>query len=256
MTDRLLEPELPEASYHANRSHVSASWLKTLATKTPAHLRADLDGERKETDAMFEGSLLHRFILEPERAQGLYVPVARRTAKVKEELAADGKIPALQRQIDLGNAIAERIWAHPTAAKLIAGANHIECSVFWREPATGTPCKARADVLGEVCMDLKSTKDASPPKKGKPFSGFGKQVGIQRYDLQAAHYAEGFGVPFGWIAFEKEPPYAVGVYFPSTAMKERAFTDRAALLKQYRECVESNHWPAYSDEPVELELPA
>src|SRR5882724_5723668 len=69
MTETDLGPgihSLPAERYFA-AAGVSKSMLDILADKTPAHLKAYLEGEReKETAAMQFGTVLHRALLEPD----------------------------------------------------------------------------------------------------------------------------------------------------------------------------------------------
>src|SRR5712675_1436141 len=75
MTETDLGPgihSLPAERYFA-AAGVSKSMLDILADKTPAHLKAYIEGERdKETAAMQFGTVLHRALLEPDNFSGAF----------------------------------------------------------------------------------------------------------------------------------------------------------------------------------------
>src|SRR6266436_6855013 len=79
---------LPAERYFASAG-VSKSMLDILADKTPAHLKAYLEGEReKETAAMQFGTVLHRALLEPDTFNdGFHIRPAGMKFTTKEGIA-------------------------------------------------------------------------------------------------------------------------------------------------------------------------
>jgi hypothetical protein len=151
-------------------------------------------------------------------------------------------------------------------AVAIAGAvrNHARASLYLK---TGGPevtlswqlgtfdCKGRADWIGEVVADVKSTRDASP----KAFAWSCYKYG---YFGQAAWYSDGHflatGVrkPFVFIAVEKTPPYVVQVYRVPEHVLLAGREQYLGLLGRLDYCVKNNFWGGYSEaEELDLELP-
>lgn len=241
--------DVPAEEYHAHPA-ISKSKMQLLIEKTPRHYYAAHeagDVELKTTSAMAFGSLFHTAILEPDLLDELYLSCDRRTPTAKKQAAEEGKMLVLAKELELCRRMADSVFAHPSAAKLVEQATLIEGSAFWADPKTGIECKARPDMVLPamgVVVDLKSTVCAS-------FDDFFKQARRLGYHRQAAHYlagcnAVGVGVDtFVFIAVEKEPPYAVAVY-EAQGLDEGA-ADIAYALRTIKECRESGRWPCYSN---------
>ena len=68
----MIEQELSNAQYHADREYVSKTWLDKI-NRSPAHLKAYLDGFSSfQSPAMALGSLVHEAVLEPELFESKY----------------------------------------------------------------------------------------------------------------------------------------------------------------------------------------
>jgi len=102
-------------------------------------------------------------------------------------------------------------------------------------------------------VDLKSTQDAS--------EHFAKSCANYGYHRQAAMYLDGLRTlgldaeHFIFVAAEKAPPYAVGVYELDYDAIERGRDLYRADLELLARCMERDEWPAYSPELVTLSLP-
>ncbi len=127
--------------------------------------------------------------------------------------------------------------------------------MFVEDPDTGLQLKCRADFLtGNSDVDLKTCQDASP-------AGFGKAVANFGYDIQAAMTLDicallGLGIEHViFVAVEKEPPFAVGVYELDTRALEVGRNKYRRLLNRYLQCVATETWPAYSANVEYLSLP-
>jgi exodeoxyribonuclease VIII len=90
--------------------------------------------------------------------------------------------------------------------------------------------------------------------------GFKKSIKTYSYDLQNVHYdwlLKNAGKEvnkFYFLAVEKEPPFAVGVYFINDKSLIKACNSWDFAIKRFAVCQTSGVYPAYSDEPVELNL--
>lgn len=133
-----------------------------------------------------------------------------------------------------------------------------ELSVYWNDPVTGVLCRCRPDWWREddLIIDLKSTEDASP-------EGFAKSIANWRYDVQHPFYLDGIRQATGrtpkgfvFIAVEKKPPYAVGVYILDTESVELGRAKYREALRTFAECQRTNTWPGYGDKAQVISLPA
>lgn len=159
-------------------------------------------------------------------------------------------------EYDEAQKIAASVRAHPAASKLLQEGD-AEVSFFWDDPDTGYPCKSRADFVNSMgyIVDLKTTQDASE-------SEFGRSIGKFGYHRQNAMYMDGYEAVtgerakgFAFIAVEKKPPYAVGVYLLDDESEDKGRDEYKGLLSKFSECQKSGEWPGYSDQVCTIELP-
>ena len=242
------------AAYHADRALGSTS-LKTLATKTPAHYKHDLE-HPKSSDAFDLGTVVHSLILEGDESGVEVWDFPAWTTKVakesREESRVAGKIPLLTKDWEQVKAMRDAVMAHPGARFLFS--NHLaEQSVFWEEDGLMLKCRPDAWKPGTL-IDLKTARDANPNTFGKTAHEYG-------YHQSAAHYIDGVkaatgeDLPFHFVLVEKTEPYLVSVVELDVEAVNlgRQLNDRAKRI--YRECVESGNWPGYpSGELVSLPM--
>lgn len=244
--------------YHADRSAVSKSWLDRI-DRSPAHLKAYLDGYQHETPAMLFGRLVHCAVLEPDllEQQFAVIPdsINRRTKAGKEEFAAwesEHQHHTIVTAADIDKAMKMRdAVSRNKAACALLGKGDPEQTVVWIDPDTGEKCKARADWLRDsLIVDVKTTQDARP-------DAFARSIANYRYDVQIAHYGDGFERErFVFIAVEKEPPYAVAVYAADDIIRARGKRARRHNMETYAQCRANNHWPGYDEVIQPIQLPA
>lgn len=152
----------------------------------------------------------------------------------------------------------EAVMAHPAANRLLTSVpGKAEISFYWNDAKTGEVCRMRPDWLREddLIVDLKSCEDAS-------LDGFAKSVANWRYDVQDAFYSDGFEAVTGrkprgfvFIAVEKKPPYAVGVYILDAETKEIGRAQYREDLDKFAECKANDNWPGYGDTIQKLNMP-
>lgn len=252
----MIEYNFPQQAYFDNVG-ISNSGLGLIA-KSPAHYQASLQMTRKQTPALQLGSAVHCAVLEPEEFGKRYA-LAEFDRRTKEGKAA------YQEMLDNGQeglsadmymqviGIQKAVMTHPLAKELLSGGDS-EVSCF--QVIDGTHTKARADYLRKdgIIVDLKTTQDASP-------EGFAKSIADFGYYRQAAWYMSLFGreMPvdsFIFVAVEKEPPFAIGVYTLSEEALERGQNEIWKLFEIYQECLQSGDWYGYPNEIKTLDLPA
>lgn len=152
----------------------------------------------------------------------------------------------------------EAVMNHPAANRLLTSVpGKAEISFYWNDAKTGEVCRMRPDWLREddLIVDLKSCEDAS-------LDGFAKSVANWRYDVQDAFYSDGFEAVTGrkpkgfvFIAVEKKPPYAVGVYILDAETKEIGRAQYREDLDKFAECKAKDVWPGYGDAIQKLNMP-
>src|SRR5882724_3996910 len=263
MTETDLGPgihSLPAERYFA-AAGVSKSMLDILADKTPAHLKAYLEGEReKETAAMQFGTVLHRALLEPETYVGsFYVRPPGMKFTTKEGIAwqhehRDRPILTDLECSQIVHMVAS-VYTHPFAKRLLAGGLP-EQSIFVIDDKD-TLRKSRLDMLtkGNVIPDIKTTESAS-------LDNFERNISKYRWHVQAAYYIDNCKLAgidkttFFFVCVEKSPPYAVRCL---QLIDEAIAIGRTLYqrdLQIYRNCVDSGDWPAWETGFAEAGLPA
>ncbi|WP_223621208.1 PD-(D/E)XK nuclease-like domain-containing protein [Lysobacter sp. ESA13C] len=259
--------DVPEAEYHRRELGVaSATVLKMLREKTPAHYRAWLDAAAEaDTPSLLFGRAYHCRVLQPEVYARTYavMPAFGDMRSSTSRGRRDAWLDQHPGMLFLSADDSERIEAmhaalsrHPLAAGIFAE-GHAEVTMRWTDPETSVECKARHDWFrpAELVADLKSTDDAGP-------AAFARSVDRYGYHLQHAHYIEGAiacgeAVPnFLIVAQEKEPPYLVAVYQIDAAAELRGYELRARGLQTLRHCLDTDTWPGHAPGITELSLPA
>lgn len=157
------------------------------------------------------------------------------------------------------HAMRDAVHNHPAAHALLTGVpGEAEKSVYWIDPTTGVLCRCRPDWWrdDDVLVDVKTTDDASP-------EGFAKSMANWRYDVQAPYYMDGVKLATGrdvkafvFIAVEKKPPYAVGVYVLDSDSLALGRAQYQNDLRVYAECLANDNWPGYGDKIQTINMPA
>jgi len=248
----IIKNNLSNAEYHDHEA-ISNS-LITKILKSPAHAKAYLDGFKETTPAMAFGSAFHSCVLEPEKFNEDYAVFEGDKRKKEdkarfEEMVASGKTIITADDFNTITNMATAINDHDIARALLANGLP-EQSVFWTDKITGMECKCRPDWWdNDTLVDLKTTDDASP-------SGFARSVATYGYHTQAAHYMAGTGASrFVFIAVEKKPPYAIGVYVLDDVALDEGWRKVVHAIGYWKACCEIGTYPSYQDEIVTLSLP-
>lgn len=253
---------MPADQYHASAA-LSSSGIKKLL-RSPAHYVVERTKAAEPSEAMRIGTAVHTLLLEPARAGEVVEMPAfnNRTAAGREErdawLAAHAGYQAFDADTlaRIRTAVAAAR-AHPGASLLLSD-GVAERSVFWRDAAEGIECRARFDwhrADGGI-VDVKTTRDASAAEFSRAIASFG-------YAISAAHYWNGAEAalnaspPFwAFVAVEVEPPFGVACYVLDAASIRVGMRHCARAYRLFRECLQSNTWPAYPAEILPISLPA
>jgi len=252
-------PDMTNDEYHAAEG-VSKSHLDEVGI-TPAHYFARyLDPEREEeekTPALIIGDAIHKAVLEPDLFEARFVArpkgIDGRTNAGKAQLAelyAEAGDRTILGTDDYKTAVKVRdaVHRHPLAAGLFREGSAEE-TFFANDARTGALVKCRCDYFRpthSMIVDLKTTESASE-------ENFARSAGRYLYDVQAAWYPDVIESLYGevietfvFVAIEKSPPYAVGVYYlePEDIQIGREIAHRN--LDMIIKCRETNFWPDYA----------
>lgn len=235
--------------------------------QSPAHLQAYLEGGDKDTAAKLIGRATHCALLEPHDFEKRYAigPEERRSNADKS------KFVELEMRYGPGHVlrpaefeqclrIRDGVYRYESARGLLEGRGETELSIAWIDPDTGLLCKARIDKMaydlaGGAMVDLKSTTDASK-------QAFASTIWDYKYHCQGALYLGGSfelqiaAQHYVILAYEKEPPYGVGVYRVDEGTLSAGETEVRPLLALYNECRTKNEWPGYPDKVDDIALPS
>lgn len=283
-------PDVAPAIYHAwdAASHSRLSQLR----RTPAHLRAYLEGELKETPALLLGRAIHTAVLEPDDFAGRYtlgeqcaaiVGTGERKGKRcsndglllhkrigwvcgvhgKDESAVSAPpgtvITVDQHQTCVG--VRDSIYRHAAARGLVTGSGQAELSITWKDASSGADVKARLDryspdLPGGAIVDLKTCEDASEDAFMRSIFKFGYYRQGPLY-LDGAHARRLPIRHFVFIAVEKRPPYAVATYRLLDSVLKVGREHYQPLLVRWAELQQTprEQWPGYPHGVRDIGLP-
>lgn len=259
--------ELSNKDYHESAG-ISKSGITLLLDSPQKYKARYIDGLKQETTpAMTIGSATHTAVFEPHLfgAEYAVAPKCDKRTKIGKEIFEQFSMTTGNRTIitedDAAkiNAIRDAVRNHPKAGPLVSDEqNAIENSIYCEDPETGLLIKVRPDCIQEhreVIIDLKTTTNSS-------YGAFSKACFDLTYYIQAGMYLyaaklHGLGVTnFIFIVVEKDPPYAIGIYWADKRMIELGYDEFRRGMKIYAECLSSGVWPGYNnDQIVEISLP-
>lgn len=241
--------DMDENIYHARRE-MSSHDLMIFKKNIERFRWQKTKGSEPPTAAMELGSAIHAAVLTPEIFEKEYIfdsPVNPKTGnpfgrdtKAFAEWRSEIDPLGLKRIInprdkELIDGIKASVESHEIARELLRDTIR-EASVF--RNLCGVECRARIDAYkaGSHIVDLKTTAN---------ITDFTDAAAKFNYVLQAAFYSLMLDIDDVFlIAVEKEPPYTVCVVQITEDTLRFAKSDIRATLNRYKECVESNTWPA------------
>lgn len=176
----------------------------------------------------------------------------------KEQARAEGKVPLLQKDWAVVEAMAKALLEHPWASQLLHPDSGVaEQSMFWQDDRTGVWRRGRLDWLPHtngsrlIVPDYKTAASADPESFAKSAANYG-------YHQQKAWYEDGLaalGYPdpvLVFIAQEKEPPYLVSVVELDTNATTIGHHLNREAVDLYATCTATDTWPGYTDTDVAL----
>ncbi len=208
--------DIPAEQYHALDA-ASAGKLKSMAIRKPLHALYEWT-HFKETPAMWEGTVMHHFFLQPDVFSSRHHVADSCCAILKSgnrkgmACGSPGKSRDEQGYWSCGThsdgeedpdaitpELYDRLKAVRSEVYRVAGGIlepeglQTEVSLIWKDADTGLLCKARIDLLRFdefLAGDFKKVQNAD-------VHAFTRTIYERRYDIQAAHYDAGLVALFG-----------------------------------------------------------
>lgn len=265
---------------YCKRDGVNASLLcELLPPKTPQHFKAWLDGERKDTDDMLVGRLLHAVALDGFGLESIChiqpKDMKLNTVEGKAWKAAhsDKEIVKEKRAeniVGMFNALKSHIYIQDALA-----VSDKEVSVFHRDELFNVTRKIRLDILpratfqeldfdGEVIGKYRPLLDLKKCRSAAEWD-FSKQIWERHYHVRAAYYLDTYNAAFPndqrnafvLIAIEEEYPHCIALHKLNigSAEIEQGRKEYQRALKLFIECSQKNDWPGYYPQPRPISLP-
>lgn len=260
--------DIPEADYHRDPvpgGSLSSTTARHLLSMTPAAVRYEMDHPPAHKDAWDLGSVFHGLVLgRGGRAQ--VFPGPWNTNKIKAEIAdarAAGLVPLTPAKLETAKAMAAAVAEHPIAGPLFQAKHGVaEQTIVSTHERTGTPQRSMIDwidldpKLPPLIVDLKSTKDVSP-------YGIWKAVKEYRYHQQDPFYRAQVAslghdpaeVGFVFVFVDSAPPHQVNVAKLTDEYLAKGWEHNEQAIDLWVRCTETDTWPEYPAEIVEIEMP-
>lgn len=231
------------------------------------------DGYQTKSDAMILGSGIHCLLLEPEQFTARFAVVpgfhldprnsksngeasqSKATsfykgavAEFKEKNANKEFIDADQYNTALSAITAIR--SHHIAAGII---EDCEKEVVLTGELFGLPMKGRADLVGDVLADVKTTRDAAAFPFGRMFVNlhYGFRMAIYR---ELVRQTTGRELDVLMIAQETSGDFDTAVYRVPDIVLDNALGQVETIIRRYQSCLESGVWPGVDGGAGVLEL--
>jgi hypothetical protein len=203
--------------------------------------------EKKETDAMIFGSMVHCLILEPNEFENRYFILedteicsqiggakpratnAYKEWKSEQESKAGERTIISKEDFEAANYMALNVKYNRAASRVLNQATEHEKNIEWELKNF----KFRGIIDGEgedIIFDLKSCADASPRK-------FQRTIIDMDYHLQAALYLKGVGVKKRYFIIAMDKNNGVSVHELSDSLIEHAMNEIESLLDKFNECI-------------------
>lgn len=265
--------DVREDRYHADLvtdgPTLSSSIAHLLCVRSPlhawtAHPRLNPNWQADDSDRFDLGTAAHRILLEGSE-RGLVIIDAddyrKKDAQNDRDLArAQGQTPLLKknydRVVEMVDAARAQLRVHHAQPPLLTDGKP-ERTIVWEEP-NGVKCRALVDWLRDdlaAIDDLKTTaKSADPAAYARALFSVGGDVQVAFY-LRGVERLTGVRPEWRWIVVENTPPYALSVVAPTPGIIELGHRKVERAITLWRDCLETDVWPAYPTDVCYAELP-
>ena len=251
--------DMPEEQYHAHPALSFSAAKKLLHPSCPAIFRHAMDNPQPRKREFDLGHAAHKVVLGEGSELHVVDADSYRTKKAQEErdaAYARGDIPVLPHEFDQVQAMAAQVRAHAVAGPLFAEDGLAEQSLFWTDPETGVPCRARLDWLSHRIGDYKTSTSAEPGHIARKVDDFGYYMQADWYLSGAIHLDLVAPDAEFWFVFQdKNPPYLVTVVELDDVALKIGHERNQQAREIYRDCLKSGVWPGYSNTIERVSLP-
>jgi hypothetical protein len=256
----------PEVKSYHDHPAISASKLKKIACGTDIDYWAAYEDPNRmpmvPSDAMRQGSLVDCLITEPQNFDRKYVvaPKCDRRTKAGKETWAEAQDLARSRCADLipedwhhtAKLIADNLVNGPITSKYLQGKG--QEPHFWHDKDHDIECRYLPDMEDPsegLLLDLKKSRSANP-------AHFSRQAYSLGYDIQVAHYAEGYKDRYGeypkqivLLAYEWAWPFNWSLNVVSEELLEEGRRRREEAICRIKECRGINEWSSWGVHTME-----
>lgn len=230
---------------------VRFSRLKLLA-QSAAHYADACQDDREETLSMRLGSGVHALVL----GTPVVVFDGVRRGKAWDAFSAEhaGELILSEREHADASAIADAVRRSTLASRIICGDGLVrEQRIEWRW--LGRHCAGTPDVVGPgFVADLKTTRDAEPGRFTRDAIRAGYHAQLAWYGLGLEQLGERRPDDLYVVAVENKRPHCVTVL--RLTDEARAAGERLCIawMERLAVAIEANHWGAYSESIVPLDV--
>jgi len=226
--------------------------------KSPHFFKHNIENPGGRSKALDDGSAIHCFALEPDLYSQHFAEWEGefRTKESKEWRKArldEGKIVVKSKDIGYLKVMGELLYSGLDLSDIPS--DRKEIAVFGE--INGIPCKAKADFLDNdgFLWDIKTTRELKVQtyEDGSVW----RDMVTYGYHIQAMWYLSLFEQfvdvkGFRFAVIEKIPPYDYMILKPSQNRLEQAMKTIESGLLRYGESMESDIWPGYDKETLEV----
>lgn len=265
--------DMDEATYHADPvpggSLSSTGARALLSPSCPAKFDHNRRFGQKPRKVWDFGSVAHELVLHRGRGIVRLDYDSRRTNdyKADEKKARDeGKVPILEKDYAIAEAMAKALRQHKTAAALLdPDFGQPERSIFWRDRETDVNCRARLDWVDDepgsgrlIIADYKTAASADPTRFDRSISDFGLHMQADWYETAIIAAGLATSARLVLIVQEKDAPYVVTVVDLLPSARYVAADLNRKARRVYAECTAAGVWPGYvpDDQIAGVGLPA
>lgn len=235
---------MQEIDYHKDISSISKSGLDLINRAPIFYKHFKLNGKPNDpTKALIIGQASHIYLLEKDDFFLTYNVSERPTSEFNINME---DFKHIENQSKIIHSIPEfsSVFKNGVTEKTYKS----------RDLITGSAIRCRCDLIDEsrgIIIDPKFVEDASP-------KGFKNSAYKYRYHVQDVFYKrilEDNGIKinhFIFLAIEKKPPYAFGLYVINEEMRQYAENEVNENLSVYAECMRTGIWRSYTNKIMEL----
>lgn len=265
---------VPFAVYNAHPA-MRSSLLKILLDGTAADLQAAIEfPEKKTSDALLKGEVLHAMVLEPLTVEHRFV--FEKTPLPSKNMLADkgGSKEAWDALKKLAKDLNRTLVPYEIYQDCLGMSSGLLRDPKWRNverfaakelsliaDIDGVRCKARLDALLKPTREPGMIIDLKTTSKGLSDREIQGAIAEYGYHFSAAMYIEvaaALGIEvssFRWVFLQSERPWQYRFFEADKACLDIGKLEFYKCLEIYRIAAESGIWNGYSDQTSKIGLP-